>query len=175
MKAAPPADAENSRASLGAPCDVSAPIPIAYSTRPDSTSPRATNIASVPALQANSKSATWTSGPMPEGVDDDRAARLDRVGVRLGPDVQGPDPAGSMPDLASAPCAAATEIVIVSSSMPGTDFSSSISPRLMAAGSLPHWRAISSDLILLRGMYAPYPTMPAMTGPPYCPARCGVR
>jgi len=29
MKAAPPAEAENSSASFGAPCDVSAPIPSA--------------------------------------------------------------------------------------------------------------------------------------------------
>ena len=65
MNAAPPAEAENSRASLGAPCDVSAPTPIAYSMRPDSTRPSATNMASVPALQANSKSATCTSGAMP--------------------------------------------------------------------------------------------------------------
>ncbi len=58
---------------------------------PDSTRPRATNIASVPALQANSKSATCTSGPMPRASISDRAAGLDRVGVGLGADVDRAD------------------------------------------------------------------------------------
>ena len=62
---------------------------------------------------------------------------------------------GSIPARSSAARAAATEIVIVSSSRPGTDFSFSRSPGRSVPGSLPHWRAISSVLMRLRGMYAP--------------------
>ena len=54
-KAAAPAAAEYSRASPGAPCEVSAPTARPYVIRPDSTSHRQTNMASEPALQANSK------------------------------------------------------------------------------------------------------------------------
>ncbi len=65
MKAAAPAAAEYSRASPGAPCEVSAPMPTAYFTSPALTSDWATNMLSVPALQANSKSAMWMSGVAP--------------------------------------------------------------------------------------------------------------
>ena len=60
--AAPPADAEYSKASPGAPWDVSAPIATAYLTMPAPTSPMHVCIAAVPALHANSKSATVRSG-----------------------------------------------------------------------------------------------------------------
>ena len=66
---------------------------------------------------------------------------------------------------ASAERPAATEIVIVSSSRPGTDFSSRRRPLRIPSGSRPHCRAISSALIRLRGTYAPYPTIPAMASP----------
>ncbi len=65
MYAAAPAAAEYSSASPGAPCEVSAPIPSAYSIWPALTSESATNIPSLPALQANSKSAQWISGVAP--------------------------------------------------------------------------------------------------------------
>ncbi len=54
IKAEPPAEAEYSSASPGAPCEVSAPIPIAYFISPALTRLYATNMASVPALHANS-------------------------------------------------------------------------------------------------------------------------
>ena len=60
--AAPPADAVYSRASPGAPCDVSAPIANPYFIIPDFTSPTAACIPAVPALHANSKSAAVKLG-----------------------------------------------------------------------------------------------------------------
>jgi hypothetical protein len=65
MNAAAPAAAEYSSASPGAPCEVSAPIPTAYFTSPALMSDCATNMVSVPALHANSKSAMWMSGVAP--------------------------------------------------------------------------------------------------------------
>ena len=52
--AAPPAEAEYSSASPGAPCEVSEPMAIPYFTIPDPTSPMQVWMAAVPALQANS-------------------------------------------------------------------------------------------------------------------------
>jgi len=52
--AAPPADAEYSNASPGAPWDVSAPIATPYLIIPAPTRPMHVWMAAVPALQANS-------------------------------------------------------------------------------------------------------------------------
>ena len=61
-KAAPPADAEYSKASPGAPCEVSAPIATPYFTIPDPTRPMHAWIPAVPALHANSISAAVMAG-----------------------------------------------------------------------------------------------------------------
>ena len=68
--------------------------------------------------------------------------------------------AGSMPARRRACRAASTDMVIVSWSGAGTDFSRSISPFLYEGASAPQTLAISSTLIRCRGTYAPYPTMP---------------
>ena len=60
--AAPPADAEYSKASPGAPCDVSAPMATPYFISPDDTMPRQIWMAAVPALHANSRSAAVIAG-----------------------------------------------------------------------------------------------------------------
>ena len=65
MNAAAPAAAEYSSASPGAPCEVSAPTARACWTSPDLTSAAARNIPSLPALQANSRSAQCTAGVAP--------------------------------------------------------------------------------------------------------------
>jgi hypothetical protein len=65
MNAADPALAEYSSASPGAPWLVSPPTLSTYSISPDFTSDSPTNMASLPALQANSKSAQWQSGVAP--------------------------------------------------------------------------------------------------------------
>ena len=63
--------------------------------------------------------------------------------------------AGSIPARSTASRLAATEMVMVSSSRPGTDFSLRRRPRAMVPGSLPHCGAISSLVMRVRGMYAP--------------------
>ena len=63
--AAPPALAEYSSASPGAPWEVSEPIATPYLTIPEATRPRQLWIAAVPALQANSKSAAVRLGVAP--------------------------------------------------------------------------------------------------------------
>ena len=61
----PPAEAENSKASPGAACEVSAPIANPYFIILDFTKAKQVCIAAVPALHANSKSATINSGVAP--------------------------------------------------------------------------------------------------------------
>ena len=60
--AAPPAEAEYSRASPGAPWDVSAPIATPYFTMPAPTRPMQAWMPAVPALHANSMSAAVMAG-----------------------------------------------------------------------------------------------------------------
>ncbi|VVC72014.1 Uncharacterised protein [uncultured archaeon] len=61
-KAAPPAPAEYSSASPGRPCEVSVPIAIPYLIIPDEHIPMTHCIPTVPALQANSRSAAVRFG-----------------------------------------------------------------------------------------------------------------
>ncbi len=123
MNAADPAAAEYSRASPGAPCEVSPPIPSAYRTSPALTREWARYIPSVPALQANSRSAMCTSGPMPSASATTVPDGLTAYGWDSEPTYTAPMSTGSTPpERASALRAASTDIVIVSSSAPGTDF-----------------------------------------------------
>src|SRR5579875_811960 len=89
-KAAPPALAEYSRASPGAPWLVSVPMATPRSIMRAPTRPRQVWIAAVPALQANSKSAAVRWGVAPTACHD-RRRRLHRVGMGLGADIERPD------------------------------------------------------------------------------------
>ncbi len=162
IKAAAPAAAEYSRASPGAPCEVSAPTATPYLMSPVFTRFNTTYIPSVPALQANSKSAVWTSGVAPRASAKTVPLGLTAQGWDSEPIYTAPISLGLIRHLFIAFLAASTDMVMVSWSGEGTDFSSSINPLLQLGASAPQTLAISSTLILFRGMYAPYPTIPSI-------------
>ena len=74
--AAPPADAEYSSASPGAPWEVSAPMATAYFTMPEATRPIPAWMPAVPALHANSMSAAVMQGVAPIA-----SATMEEVGL----------------------------------------------------------------------------------------------
>src|SRR5580658_7694629 len=153
--AAPPALAEYSRASPGAPWEVSVPIATPYRIICDPTIPRHVWIAAVPALQANSKSAAVRLGVAPTAWDTTVAVGFTAYGWDSDPTYSAPICCGSIAPRMRAVRRASVEIVIVSSSGAGTLLRWTFSDWPMPSPSEPHTRPISIGVIRYRGTYAP--------------------
>ena len=134
---------------------MSAPTASACRTSPDLTSAAARNIPSLPALQANSRSAQCTAGTAPIASASTVPDGFTAYGCDSEPTYTASIVCGSIPARASARRDAVTAIVMVSSSRAGTDFSCSSRPRSYDSASAPHTLAISGSLIRRRGTYEP--------------------
>src|SRR5512133_2664507 len=123
---------------------------------PEPTNPIAATIASVPALQANSQSAAWVLGAAPIASATSVEVGFTAYGCDSDPTQTARISVGSIWARFIALRAASMDMVITSSSSPGTAFSLMGSPPLPSVQT----RATSLAGRRKRGTYAPYPTMP---------------